>query len=48
MFASIGCCLGIPFFWGRVLPKYQYQATAIHLLATIIFFFMYFPVGLFR
>ena len=48
MFASIGCCLGIPFFWGKVLPKYQYQATAIHLLATIIFFFMYFPIGLFR
>jgi len=48
MFTSIGCCMGIPFFWGKVLPKYQYQATTIHLIATIIFFFMYFPLGIFR
>lgn len=48
MSAAIGCCIGIPIFWGRVLPKYQYQATAIHLAVTVVFFFCYFPVGFFR
>ena len=48
MFASIGCIIGIPLFWERVLPKYKYQAMAIHLLATIVFFAMYFPIHLFR
>ena len=48
MFASIGCIIGIPLFWERVLPKYKYQAMAIHLLATIIFFIVYFPIHIFR
>jgi hypothetical protein len=48
MFASIGCMIGIPFFWSRVLPKYQYQAMTIHLIAAIIFFFIFFPIGFFR
>ena len=48
MFAAVGCCIGIPFFWAKVLPKYQNQATAIHLAITVIFFFFYFPIGFFR
>jgi len=48
MSAAIGCCIGIPIFWGRVLPKYQYQATAVHLAITIAFFFWYFPICFFR
>jgi hypothetical protein len=48
MFASIGCIIGIPLFWERVLPKYKYQAMAIHLLATIIIFIYFFPIHFFR
>jgi hypothetical protein len=48
MFASIGCIIGIPLFWERVLPKYKYQAMAIHLLVTIIIFAYFFPIHFFR
>jgi 4-amino-4-deoxy-L-arabinose transferase-like glycosyltransferase len=46
---TIPClCIGIPWFWSKVLPKYQYEVMALHLAITIIFFFCYFPVGLVR
>ena len=48
MFASIGCIIGIPLFWERALPKYKYQAMAIHLFITIIFFIYFFPIHVFR
>jgi hypothetical protein len=48
MFASIGCIIGIPLFWERALPKYKYQAMAIHLLITIIIFAYFFPIHFFR
>jgi hypothetical protein len=48
MFAIPGLCIGTPWFWSKVLPKYQYQAMAVQLLASIVVFMWYFPVGLFR
>jgi 4-amino-4-deoxy-L-arabinose transferase-like glycosyltransferase len=46
---TIPClCVGIPWFWSKVLPKYKYEAMVIHLTITIIFFFWFFPIGLVR
>jgi len=41
-------CLGIPWFWNKVGGKYKDYILAAHLLSVMVYFFMYFPVGLIR
>ena len=41
-------CFGIPWFWGKVAPKYWKPITAIHLTLVILYFFAFFPIGLVR
>jgi 4-amino-4-deoxy-L-arabinose transferase-like glycosyltransferase len=43
-------CLGIPYFWGKMPLKEEYRnyVMFIHLTLTIIFFFCFFPIAIFR
>ena len=48
LFATPVLCIAIPIFWYKVAPKYYNQILAAQILIAVVFFFYYFPVGLFR
>ena len=41
-------CLGIPWFWSKVASKYWKPIIAVHLLLVVMYFWIYFPIGLIR
>ena len=48
MFTIPIICVGVPWFWSTLLPKYSRQIIAVHLLAAALFFAWYWPVTLYR
>lgn len=48
MFTIPVICIGIPWFWSKVLPKHQYEAMLVHLSVVFLYFLAYFPVMLIR
>lgn len=43
-------CLGIPYFWSRLplAEKYKNWGMFVHLMLTVVFFFYFFPILIFR
>ena len=48
LFTIPAVCLGIPWFWAKVTPKYWKSIMAVHLMLVIIYFWYFFPIGLIR
>lgn len=51
LFTIPAVCIGIPWFWNKLIPEKHLVRNIIiiaHLAATVVFFFVFFPVGLVR